>query len=76
MAKIKLTKENVKTDDEYPFYLSIWCGSEEGTKETTQQILDDQKLRELIEKEIESGQDGRIQSSLMFLQKLLKESKK
>jgi len=34
------------------------------------------KLRELIEREIESGQDGRIQSSLLFLQNLLEESKK
>jgi len=103
---IELTNENVKVDDEYPYYISIWCGNEEGTVKTISQILDDyekarewdnlaldkedkdialhgaklikqnQKLRELIKKEIESGQDGRIQSSSMFLQKLLEESKK
>ena len=35
-----------------------------------------QKLRELIENEIASGQDGRLQSSLIYLQGFLDRSKK
>ena len=40
---IELTNENVCADDEYPYYISIWCGSDEGTKKTISQIIDDYK---------------------------------
>ena len=38
--------------------------------------IQNQKLRELIENEIASGQDGRLQSSLIYLQGFLDRSKK
>ena len=74
MEKIKLTKENVKVDDEYPFYLSIWCGSEEGTKETIQQLLDDYEKSKQC-----SGlyhQLKRAERKIKYLKELLKDPDK
>jgi len=53
-----------------------WSLETDMTTEGKDELIHNQKLRELIEKEIKSGQDGRLQSSLLFLQKLLEESKK
>ena len=60
--------------DNYPRFTNPF--TKQQMDDIINEVLQNQILRELIEKEIESGQDGRIQSSSLFLQELLDRSKK